>query len=84
MNTRFSSWGGLFEMVTTGAMAFVKEAISPGESPLRNAMRGFSDAGSDCQETFMYAGEVVSLLMNVKVPSEVYYDQLAHSISEKI
>ena len=51
MAVRTSSWGGLIEMTLTIAMAFVRNYVSPGASPLYNAFDASFISAESCART---------------------------------
>ena len=51
MAVRFSSWGGMIEMLLTIAMAFVRNYVNPGESALYNAFDESFISAESCART---------------------------------
>ena len=82
LGIRTASLGGLFEMVAVFTMSFARNAATPGESGLYDAMRiSFIDSSS-CARTSRAWGEMLKYLVSYETPSKVYYQQLVHSLAE--
>ena len=83
MSTRFSTLAGIFDLVSTIGVSFIKEYRAPGESPLYNAMVKVNDAET-CAETANNAGQFLHYAFNYQVPKEVYSDELGQDLSSEI
>ena len=82
MAVRFSSWGGMIEMLLTIAMAFVRNYVNPGESPLYNAFDDSFISAESCARTARGWGQSLHYIFAYEIDSEILINDLAFSLAE--
>ena len=70
------------EMITVILMAFLRNEVSPGESPLYNAFEVGWSTSDSCARTSRAVGEMFHYILSVETPNEVYYEALTFSLAE--
>ena len=82
MAVRFSSWGGMIEMLLTIAMAFVRNYVNPGESALYNAFDESFISAESCARTARGWGQSLHYIFAYEIDSEILINDLAFSLAE--
>lgn len=68
-------------MLLTIAMAFVRNAVNPGESELYNAFDSAFLSASSCARSARAVGEMLSLIVSVETRPETFYSDLTFSLA---